>query len=109
MPQPITRLRMRSSTPEIILDRPELAAHIAYIAVLYAHLDLGLGMLLAEILGAEFQPAIDMFLALRGGKEDAIKAAAIKRLTAEQFGKLEEILKLYKTRGGDRANLVHCI
>src|SRR5215469_646110 len=107
MPQPIQIQCSLYEGYEIFQQRQELAAHIVSISALFNHLDFLLGLLLAEILGAKWEPALDMYLALRGAKEDALKAAALKRLEEKDQDALEKLLDNFRNRAGERNTIVH--
>lgn len=109
MPQPIKIQCSLFEGPEIFFKRQELAAHMASISALFNHLDFLLGLLLSEILGAQWEPALDMYLALRGAKEDALRAAALKRLGKNDQDDLETILNTYKARAAERNPIIHGI
>lgn len=107
MPQPIKVQCNLKESPDIFLERQELSAHICAISFLFNHLDFLLGLLLAEVLGAKWEPALDMYLALRGAKEDALKAAVLKRLSEEDQKEFLKILDIYGDRAGERNSIVH--
>lgn len=107
MPQPLHLQCSLEEGPQIFQERKDLAAHIAAISALFNHLDFLLGLLLAEILGAQWEPALDMYMVLRGAKEEALEAAAMKRLSETDQQVLLNIVRLYRERARERNSVVH--
>lgn len=108
MPQPFKGRRLDSSL-DAIMDRPELAAHVAYIAAIWSRIDITIGLLFSTIAGIEYRLGIDIYLALKSTRMDALMAIAETRIDDVRFAQLEILKKEIRDRAGERNTIVHGI
>ena len=111
MPQPVHYSRLISFDfgPEAILDRPDLAAHVAAISALWNEIEARSASFLAALLGGEAKTGISMFFAITndGAKRAAMDAVCSLKLQPEQNKEFQRIMKGIGERYGDRNNAVH--
>jgi hypothetical protein len=95
--------------PEVLLERPLLAAHIAVISGLWNEIEARTGALLAALLGPEAKTAITIFVSLQndGARRAAIDAICSLKLSPNDFLKFQTIQKAIGQRYGERNRAVH--
>lgn len=111
MPQPIHYSYLISFDfgPEAILDRPQLAAHVAGISALWNEIEARTAAFLAALLGGEAKTGISMFFAITndGAKRAVIDAVCSLKLKPDQNKELQAIMKKIGERYGERNRAIH--
>jgi hypothetical protein len=64
MPQPLRPPYQLNIDPETLNERPELAAQIGIIAALWSRVEMWLGILMGDLLGAEARYGLAMYYAI---------------------------------------------
>jgi hypothetical protein len=92
-----------------MVERPELAAMIARVAVGWSRTEERLGHLIVHLLRAEAHTGMKMYQALTGSAAQlaVLRAVARDRLDRAWQDKLETILAAYKKAAKKRNNVVH--
>lgn len=109
MPQPLKTPVPLFFGPSIVMQRPELAVHIANIANMWSQVETMQGLVLASMLRSEASLVISMFTSLSGAaaKNAVFQAVADEKLTLDQLKRLEQIIKDTKKAGSQRNDVVH--
>jgi len=111
MPQPVHHSKAIDFdfSPERILERPNLAAHIATISAFWNDIEARIAALLAALLGDEAKTGISIFFAITndGAKRAAIDAICALKLSSDEKAELQRILKTVGERYADRNYAVH--
>ncbi len=111
MPQPIhySHLISFDFSPEAILQRPELAAHVAGISAQWNEIEARTAAFLAALLGGEARTGISIFFAITndGAKRAAIDAISGLKLWPEQREEFQKILRAINERYGERNHAIH--
>ena len=111
MPQPVHyshRIEFQF-TPESLLLRPKLAAHIALISAMWNEIEARIGALLAALVGSEAETVISIFVAVRNdaAKRATIDTVAELKMSADEHAQFQEIMKKIGKRYDDRNIVVH--
>lgn len=112
MPQPYdVSGKLIKTGPRVILERPQLAVHIACIAATWALAEVELGRLLAIVLGvhAEIGITIHQSLASSGPKRAVLLSAGKALLSRDHFTKLEQLDADMRKRMAERDRIIHGI
>ena len=111
MPQPIRRDKWIGFdfTPEAILERPELAAHVAGISALWNEIDANITMTLLALLGAEAKTGMSIYLSITndGAKRAAMDAICRLKLSADDQDTMRSLLTKVGKRYADRNKVIH--
>src|ERR1700730_11223503 len=96
-------------TAETIMQRPELAKHIALISALWNRIDAALATLLAALLGTEARVGMTMYLAIQadGAKRAALDAIVAMRMTTPEKIEFQAILQEVSKRSCERNDVIH--
>lgn len=110
MPQPVhysTRIHF-DFYPQTILQRPELASHIAYISALWNEIEARTAAFLSALSDGD-ETVIAVFLAIKndGAKRSTIDVICERKLPPEDNAKFQTILKKIGERYADRNLVVH--
>ncbi len=108
MPNPLRRKVKYLLEPLKLLERPNLAAHVAVIASLWTKVEIELGKLIIFVSGNPKEGAAT-FNALKsaGSRGDVIRAIAQLRLDKDEIKQLEDLLKEYRRIAGERNDIIH--
>ena len=109
MPQPLRPPYQLNINPETLSQRPELAAQIGIIAALWSRIEMWLGILLGDLLGAEARYGLAMYYAIvsTAARMDTIAAAATERIGKSALIEFESLLRAIRSRSRERNAIVH--
>jgi hypothetical protein len=110
MPQPVRPLITINFAPEVILQRPEFAVHIALIAAKWTDIQVTLGHLLSKLTGSEGEAVTAIYLCLTSdsAKRASFEAAAAINLHDDsQRKEFAALMKYVGDRGKERNKIVH--
>lgn len=102
------RLKMLWDT-RALLQRPNLARHIATIAAMWTQVEINIGHILSAMCGIQFNISTAIYVALvsTSARIDALNAIAETRLNKKTQEKLALLLKEFRKRSKERNNIVH--
>lgn len=113
MPQPMRyRAQFRPNfSPNALLERPQLAAHIGKIALMWTHVEQWIGHILAAMTRMESAQAMTIYASFvtANVRIDVLKAIAAERLDEPTQKLLVALLKDFRIRAGERNDVVHGI
>jgi hypothetical protein len=109
MPQPLRPPYQLNIDPETLNERPELAAQIGIIAALWSRVEMWLGILLGDLLGAEARYGLAMYYAIVSttARMDTIAAVATERIGKTELSEFEKLLRAIRSRARERNAIVH--
>jgi hypothetical protein len=109
MPRPLPASETVRMGHDTLWGQPVLAARIAAIVIMWNEVDATVGNMLAHIIGVEAVPGILIYseLTSAGAKKGALTAIARRYLPPDKMKRLEELLKDYRNRSGERSDIVH--
>src|SRR5438552_962054 len=109
MPQPLRPPYQLNINPETLGERPELASQIGIIAALWSRLEMWLGILLGDLLGAEARYGLAMYYAIVSttARMDTIAAAATERIGKDVLVEFELLSRAIRSRARKRNTIVH--
>jgi hypothetical protein len=109
MPQPLRPPYQLNINPETLSQRQELAAQIGIIAALWSRVEMWLGILLGDLLGAEARYGLAMYYAIVSttARMDTIAAAATERIGKSALIEFESLLRTIRSRARERNTIVH--
>jgi hypothetical protein len=111
MPQPVHYSHAISFDfgPEAILDRPNLAAHVAAISARWNEIEARTAAFLAALLGGEAKTGISIFFAITndGAKRAAIDSICALKLSKPQQDEFKKLLKTVGERYSERNRAIH--
>lgn len=93
----------------LILERPDLAAHIGVIACQWTEIDMRIGTLLAHILGIDAPLGLLAYLAIDndGAKMAMLRAIATDRLNTTEMERFNKLFQSIRERRRERNDVVH--
>ena len=96
-------------TARSLFAAPSLAAHIAVIAAMWSHVELGLGHLFSRMLSVDANIGVAMYQALisEAARDAALLAGAKEKLSEELFKDFETLLRQLKSPRRKRNEVVH--
>ncbi|MSP76267.1 MAG: hypothetical protein EXR12_09040 [Rhodospirillaceae bacterium] len=111
MPQPVhySQPIHVEFVPEAVLQRPELAAHIALISAWWNEIEARISAFLAALAGGEAETVISVFLAIKndGAKRSTIDTISALKLSPDDYVRFQAILKRINERYSDRNTIIH--
>tara|TARA_R110002012_G_scaffold85282_4_gene212770 strand:- start:393 stop:974 length:582 start_codon:yes stop_codon:yes gene_type:complete len=111
MPQPLKKFKALVVGPHTLQQRPDLAFHIGQIATGWAHVELNLGLLLANITQANPQVTVAMYLNLSSqtARNAALEAAAETQFDETDLSKFKALMKEVRAVAKQRNDVVHAL
>jgi len=111
MPQPLKKFPSLVVGPHTLQQRPNLAYHIGQIATGWAHVELNLGLLLANITLADPQVTVAMYLNLSSqtARNAALEAAAETRFDDGDIPDFQQLMKEVRAVAKQRNGVVHAL
>jgi hypothetical protein len=96
-------------TPNALLLRPNLSAHIAAISMQWNEIEARIATMLAALLGGEAKTGISIFFSITndGAKRAAVDTICNLKLSPVNKSQLQDILKKVGERYADRNTVIH--